>query len=159
MLRHSGTLTKLHNSPPADDRTRLSFLPIGVWDEDTELRFFAPANPDQTSHSVFDLHGTGKYFVAECRKLSSIMKELGHENIDLLKLDIEGAWRKVVQNIADEQIRVSILCIELDSPISLPRVLSVIRLLKSLGFELIHFEKDNYLFVQKALIRPQSDVR
>jgi len=97
MLRYLRTLTKLHNSPPADDRTRLSFLPIGVWDEDTELRFFAPVNPAETSHSVFDLQGTGNYFLAECRKLSSIMHELGHDHIDLLKLDIEGAWRNVIK--------------------------------------------------------------
>lgn len=134
------------------DLTRLRFLPVGVWNEDTELRFFSPANPEETSHSVFDLHGTGKHFTAECRKLSTIMQDLGHEHIDLLKLDIEGAWRKVIRNIVDERIRISILCVELDSPVTLARVLRIIRMLGSIGFVLVHFEKDNYLFVKKGLL-------
>jgi hypothetical protein len=127
-------------------------VPIGVWDKDTQLRFYSPANPQETSHSVFDLHGTGKYFTAECQKLSTIMKELGHDHIDLLKLDIEGAWRTVIQNIVDERIAISILCVELDSPTTLFRVLKVNRMLGSIGFDLVHFEKDNYLFVQKSLL-------
>ncbi len=135
------------------DHTRLRFLPIGVWNEDTQLRFYSPANPEETSHSVFDLHGTGKHFTAECRKLSTIMQDLGHEHIDLLKLDIEGAWRKVIQNIVDEQISISILCVELDSPVTLARVLRIIRMLGSIGFDLVHFEKVNYLFVKKDMLK------
>lgn len=139
------------------DRSKLRFLPVGVWNEDTELRFYSPANPEETSHSVFDLHGTGKHFTAECRKLSTIMQDLGHEHIDMLKLDIEGAWRKVIRNIIDEQIKISILCVELDSPTTLTRVLWVIRVLGSIGFVLVHFEKDNYLFVKKTLLsQPQE---
>ena len=134
------------------DREHLNFMPIGVWDEDTELSFFAPVNPAETSHSVFDLQGTGNYFVAECQKLSSIMHELGHDHIDLLKLDIEGAWRNVIKNIGEERINISILCVELDSPVTIGRVLWVIRALARIGLVLVHFEKDNYLFVQKKLL-------
>lgn len=141
------------------DHSKLRFLPIGIWDEDTELRFYSPANPQETSHSVFDLHGTRKYFTAKCQKLATIMKKLGHDHIDLLKLDIEGSWRNVIADIVNNQIAIKILCVELDSPTTLFRVLKVKRMLGSIGFELVHFEKDNYLFVQKALIRPQSDVR
>jgi len=141
------------------DRNRLRFLPIGVWNEDTQLRFYSPANPQETSHSVFDLHGTGKHFTAECRRLSTIMQDLGHDHIDLLKLDIEGAWRKVIRNIVDERIRISILCVELDSPVTLARVLRIIRMLGSIGFVLAHFEKDNYLFVQKDLLSGSPNLR
>ena len=135
------------------DHTRLRFLPIGLWDKDTELRFYSPANEDEISHSVFDLHGTGNYFTAECRRLSTIMQDLSHDHIDLLKLDIEGSWGKVIQNIVDEHISISVLCVELDSPTSLSRVLWVIRMLGDMGFVLVQYEKDNYLFVQKALLR------
>ncbi len=134
------------------DHSKLRFLPIGVWSEDTELRFYAPAKEEEALYSVFDLHGTGKYFTAECRKLSTIMQDLNHDHIDLLKLDIEGAWRKVIQNIVDEHISITVLCVELDSPTSLTRVLWVIRVLEDMGFVFAHFEKDNYMFVQKALL-------
>jgi len=134
------------------DHSKLRFLPIGLWDEDTELRFYSPANPQETSHSVFDLHGTGKYFTAKCRKLATIMKELGHDHIDLLKLDIEGAWRNVIKDIVNDKIAIKVLCVELDSPTTIFRVLKVNRMLGSIGFELVHFEKDNYLFVRKSLL-------
>jgi len=133
------------------DREHLKFLPIGVWDEDTELRFYAPADP-KGCHSVYDLHGTGKYFMAKVRKISSIMKDFGHNRIDLLKLDIEGAWQRVVQNITSENLDISILCVELDSPTSLFRALKLIRTLKGAGFALVHFEKDNYVFVRESLV-------
>jgi FkbM family methyltransferase len=134
------------------DPLKLHFVPIGVWDKDEELRFYSPAKPQAVSHSVFDLHGTGTYFTAECRKLSTIMQEFGHEHIDLLKLDIEGAWRKVIQNIIDDRTNISILCVELDSPTTLARVLRIIRILRNMDFILVQFEKDNYLFVQKTLL-------
>lgn len=78
-------------------------LPFLVKPQCDEL-IYSAATTEHTLHSVYDLHGTDNYFVAECRKLSNIMKELGHEHIDLLKLDIEGAWRKIIQNIVDEHI-------------------------------------------------------
>ena len=138
------------------DRSKLRFLPIGIWDKDTELSFYAPANAQEVSHSVFDLHGRGECFKASCRKLSSIMQELGHDHIDLLKLDIEGAWRDVIRNIIRERIDISILCAEFDSPVKLTWVLSTIRALEQIGFVLAHYEKDNYLFVKKLLLSPSS---
>jgi hypothetical protein len=101
---------------------------------------------------VFDLKGTGKYFVCKCQKLSTIMRSLGHTHIDLLKLDIEGGWQRVIRNIVEEKISVSMLCVEFDSPTSLVKVSRGIRMLRELGLELVHFEKDNYVFVEKHML-------
>jgi len=133
------------------DRSKLRFLPVGIWDEDTSLRLYMPAN-NEVILSVFDLKGTGRYFVCECQKLSTIMRSLGHTRIDLLKLDIEGAWQQVVRNIVEENISVSMMCVEFDSPTSLVKVSRAIRMLRQLGLELVYFEKDNYLFVQKHML-------
>lgn len=138
------------------DRSKLRFLPIGIWDKDAELSFYAPASAEEVSHSVFDLHGRGECFKAPCRKLSSIMQELGHDHIDLLKLDIEGAWRDVVRNIVREHIDISILCVEFDSPVKLTWVLSAIWALEQIGLVLAHYQKDNYLFVQNSLLSRSS---
>ncbi|MBN1507015.1 MAG: FkbM family methyltransferase [Sedimentisphaerales bacterium] len=133
------------------DRTKLHFLPVGLWDQDTELRLYLPTN-DETLLSVYDLKGTGKYFVCKCQKLSTIMRDLGHTHIDLLKLDIEGAWHRVIRNMVMEGISISMLCVELDSPTSLVSVFRVMRMLRRLGLELVHFERDNYLFVQRHML-------
>ncbi len=134
------------------DRSKLRFLPIGVLDKDVERSFYAPANDKQVSCSVFDLHGRGQQFTARCQKLSSIMRQLGHDHIDLLKLDVEGAWRSIIPNIVEEGISMSILCVEFDSPTKLTWVLSAIRMLRSIGFVLVCCEKENFTFVQKSLL-------
>ena len=133
------------------DKSLLTYKPIGIWDQDKSLKFFSSTNQAH-SNSVFDLRGTGKYIEVPCKKLSSLMSDNEHEHIDLLKIDIEGAWDVVLQNIINEKVSISILCVELDSPVSIFKVTKLIRDLEKNNFSLAHFEKDNYLFVQQELL-------
>ena len=133
------------------DKERLQFLPVGVWKDNTTLKFFEPANQMERSNlSIYDLHGTGRYVSAECRRLSSLMSQLGHDRINLLKLDVEGAWLPNIDSMIEDGIRVDVFCVELDSPVTFRRVLRVLRKAKELGLVLAHFEKDNYLFVREG---------
>ena len=132
------------------DENLLTFVPVGMWTEDTTLRFFAPADPDATSHSVYDLGGTARAFDAPVRRLSTLASDLGHDRVDLLKFDVEGAWRPIVDALAAESLRPRVLCAEFDSPTSIPKVLRAIRTLGDLGYELLHYEKENFLFVQRS---------
>lgn len=93
---------------------RLQFHPLGLYDRDQTLRFYAPKRRDHVSHSVVNLQGTSTFFEAECRSPRSLMRELGQERIDLLKLDIEGAEHVVIDHLLDERILPSVLCIEFD---------------------------------------------
>jgi FkbM family methyltransferase len=93
---------------------RLQFLPFGLYDRDTILRFYAPKRCEHVSHSAVNLQGTATFFEAQCRSPRSLMNELGQERIDLLKLDIEGAEHVVIDHLLDERILPSVLCIELD---------------------------------------------
>ena len=43
-----------------------TFRPVGLWRENTELRFYAPATAGFVSHSVVNLYGTTSYFTAPC---------------------------------------------------------------------------------------------
>jgi FkbM family methyltransferase len=93
---------------------RLVFHPIGLWDRDETLRFYAPKRREHVSHSAVNLQGTQDYFEAQCRSPRSLMRELGQERIDLLKLDIEGAEHRVIDHLLDEGIHPKVLCIEFD---------------------------------------------
>ena len=64
---------------------------LGLWSQDTTQKFYAPGNHQFVSHSIVNLSGTQDFFEAVCKRLSSIMRDHGHNTIDLLKLDIEGA--------------------------------------------------------------------
>lgn len=78
------------------------------------------------------------------------MRELGHDRIDLLKVDVEGAWKEIIDSMVADDIRPSIFCVEFDSPTSTLKVARTIRELKRIGLELADIDRDNYLFVQSA---------
>ena len=90
-----------HAEPIAAREPRFRFLPVGLWSEDTTLRFYRPADPSHVSHSAVNLQRTNEWFEAPVQRLDSLMAELGDSSIDLLKLDIEGAEFGVVREIVE----------------------------------------------------------
>src|SRR5579872_2354803 len=93
---------------------RLHMHPWGVWSDDQEMKFYAPKNPTHVSHSVVNLQHTEEYFLADCRRPSSIMAALGHANITLVKLNIEGAEYEVIRTMFGEGILPQVICINFD---------------------------------------------
>jgi hypothetical protein len=71
---------------------RFGLHPIGLWNEDAVVTFYAPINPAQDSYSFVRLRGTSEAGAVEAqvRRLTTVMKELGHTHVDLPKIDIEG---------------------------------------------------------------------
>lgn len=133
------------------EHPNLHFMPEGLWDKDETLKFFAPQNLDHVSHSVLNIQKTETYFEAPCRSLRSIMKELGHEHIDLLKLNIEGAQYTVIDSVIQEKIPVNIITVSIDQPTSPFRVYRMVKSLQHSGYNLIKIDKWNYTF---ASIQP-----
>lgn len=98
--------------PALAEKIRLH--PIGVWHKNATLRFFAPKNESHVSHSLVNLQHSDNAIEVPVRDLHSIMSELGHSRISLLKLDIEGAEYQVLESILNNKIEVDALCIEYD---------------------------------------------
>ncbi len=92
----------------------IHFHPLGIWNENTTLRFFAPSNTANVSHSLVNLQQTEQYIEVPVRSLKSVMAELGHTRLNLLKIDIEGAEYQVIESIVADRIEVDILCVEFD---------------------------------------------
>ncbi len=133
---------------------RFRFAPVGLWDEDTTMRFFAPSNPDHVSHSILNLQRTEHYFEADCRSVTSLMRERGHDRIDLLKMDIEGAEYRVLDSLLRDGIRPGVLCIEFDErhhPIDgafRARIRARVDALAAAGYRLVHADRaGNYTLV------------
>ncbi|HNL39351.1 MAG TPA: FkbM family methyltransferase, partial [Saprospiraceae bacterium] len=92
--------------------------PVGLWNEDTTLRFFAPRNEAYVSHSLVNLQRSEKHIEVPVKKLGTLMKELGHPRINLLKIDVEGAEYQVLEAMLADNIEVDVLCIEYDETAS-----------------------------------------
>ena len=129
------------------DRKRLTFEPYGVWSENTTLRFYQPAVAEKVNWSVLDLHATGEYFEAECKTLSTLMTDHGHDHLDLLKLDVEGAWQPILDSMLAENIIPTVLAVEFDSPTSVGKVRRMVGRLEQAGLRLAHFEREDFLFI------------
>lgn len=93
-----------------------TFLPFGIADEDGVKRFFLPENPAYVSGTFLDKKtqdDAGKNsLVVPVKKFSSIVKALGHNKIDVLKLDIEGSEYSVLDDIFGSGVQIGQLLIE-----------------------------------------------
>lgn len=119
------------------DSSKLRFMPVGLWKEDTTLRFHAPAVEAHVSHSVMGTQGGDRYFDATCRSVPSLMKELGHERIDLLKMNIEGAEDVVLESVLAAGIRPTVITMTIEGERSLPRALAWTKRLRGDGWRLL----------------------
>lgn len=133
------------------------FFDIGLWDMDDSLKFYAPKNPDHVSHSALNLQKTNEYFDARVKRLSQIMHENKHEELNLLKIDVEGAEYSVIRSIIDDNIKISILCVEYDecfNPMDgdyRKRIKESVNSIISFGYTLVFAERNgNYTFVRNA---------
>ncbi len=141
-----------HVAIAAKDVAQFHFFEIGLWSEDATMRFFAPQNPQHVSHSIVNLQRTDSYFDARCRPLRAIMDELGHDHIDLLKLDIEGAEHRVIASMLGDDIHPQIIAVEFDQPARYRQMRDSFHHLIAAGYSLINIDRYNLIFVQRALI-------
>ncbi len=77
------------------------FFPYGLSDKDGKEVFYLPVRDDWVSASVISHKcvNTENAIEVEMKTLRTIMSELGHEHIDVLKMDIEGSEFKVIESI------------------------------------------------------------
>lgn len=93
---------------------QLRFFPKGVWTEQTVLKFFQDPEGGSAS-AVFDF-ASSDYFDAPCDTIDSFMKENGHSNIDVLKMDIEGAALPILEYMQQNDIQPKQIIVELERP-------------------------------------------
>lgn len=130
-----------------ENRGRVQFHPWGMLDRDDIIRFYAPTDRRHANWFAENLHGTSEFFEAEVYSIASIMRKLGHDRIDLLKIDIEGSWHRVLSGMLDAGIRPPTVCVEFDSPAPLGRVRPIVRRLQQAGYALVRRDHENCVFV------------
>lgn len=120
---------------PQQTSDKLMMNEVGLFDQDTTLRFYAPKNEEHVSHSVTNLQHTDNFFEAKVKSLKSIMAGLGHDHIDLLKIDIEGAEYVVIDDILKNNYDIKTLCVEFHNPAQ--KMVKAINRLQQSGYSVI----------------------
>jgi len=131
---------------------KLHFRPYGLWGTDSTERFYVPRDPSHVSHSIANLQGTDDYIVAECRSVPSLMAELGHDHVDLLKLDVEGAEYGVLDSVVDAQLELGVLCVDFHRTSTVDAMAATVRRLAGLGLDPVHVYRTDVTFVARRLL-------
>lgn len=137
----------------SDTLANLHFYPYGLWRESGMVRFYAPKNSSHVSHSIVNLQNTSDYFEAECRSMEGIMKAMGHKDVTLLKLDVEGAEYEILDSLVAAGIYPRIICVEFDEGHTprneeyLRRIANAINKIKCAGYSATFFDGWNVTFV------------
>ena len=136
------------------------FHPWGIADFDGTARFHAPKDPTHVSHTLLDGGdvGTGTVEVPVFR-LRTIMDKLGHDRIDILKMDIEGAEYGVLGDLLGSGIPITQILIEFHhgrSGVPLEKTQTAVDALERAGFRAFHESPSGYefSFLRSELLEP-----
>ena len=129
-----------------------TYCNFGLYSKSEVLQFYPPNNLEAVSHSVDNIKNTNQAlgFKAQCYTLRDTMKLLGHDRIDFLKMNIEGAEIYILHEIVQEKIPVRVLAVDFDylKKFSSPTLEETLALLKTAGFE-VGFKGNNFTFINR----------
>jgi FkbM family methyltransferase len=117
------------------------FHPYGLADHNGTMAFYEPKNRHHVSHSTLS-HGEvdeSRAHKWQVRRLDSIMNELGHQTIDVLKMDIEGGEYAVIDDLCRSLIRPTQILVEFHHHfpgITRRQSLTAIRSLQNVGYRI-----------------------
>jgi FkbM family methyltransferase len=118
------------------------FHDIGIGDHDGTLTLFPPKKESHKSFTLIDRSATQRQVGVEVpvRRLSTVMRGLGHEHIDVLKMDIEGAEYDVLRTLEEDDIYPAQVLVEFHHrfvPDGIERTRSAIQCLNKLQYRLV----------------------
>ena len=125
------------------DFSKFIYVPKGLWHVPGTLKFYKPVNSQYVSHTLIQNMYSDEYTMVEVDTVGNIMKDLGHADaqIDLLKLDIEGAELTVIDNMLRDGIYPKYLCVEFDLKLkgidSANMTQKIVHKLKQVGYKLL----------------------
>ena len=127
---------------------------LGLSDRDGVIPFYAHENEEWIAHSTIrSAHTLATGVELPVRRLVTVMDELGHERVDVLKLDIEGAEYEVIDDLVESGAEVDQLLVEFHHRFDrlTPQLTRrAIRRLNEYGLRIFHVAPngDDYSFIR-----------
>jgi FkbM family methyltransferase len=134
------------------DTNKIKFYDYGLYTSNGIHKFYMPINKDFVSCSVVDGMRGNEYINVTMKNLKTIMNELGHTKIDLLKIDIEGCECDVLEQMIQENIFPKYLSVDFDLASSnkikdVEKCRNTIRLLLNNGYKILNNIGQDFSFV------------
>lgn len=127
----------------------LIFHEIGLANFDGSMEFHAPRKATSAHFTPVRRYkaGVDEVVSAPVRKLGTIMRELGHERVDLLKIDIEGGEYDVIADIVAGAMPIGQLLIEFHhnyATIPFQKTVEAVGALRRVGFRVVAISDRTY---------------
>jgi FkbM family methyltransferase len=124
----------------------------GIAGYDGRALLHPPANARLVSHTILPqkAHSDDDLDVP-VRRIRTLMQELGHARIEILKMDIEGAEYAVIQDVLESQLDVRQILVEFHDrfpTVGWARTVETVAEMLHGGYRLFNIEDDNYSFVR-----------
>lgn len=128
----------------------LELVQVGVWTATGELSFRQDAVWDE-SWMIGDTVPSGTATSTEqsfpVMSLDDLVASTGHDHVDVLKLDIEGAEHRVLATMLASSLRPATVAVEFDDH-TISRVLASTKAMRRAGYRLLQIEGRNYIFTR-----------
>ena len=129
-------------------------------DDNKQLKFYSPPNKDHASHSINnwqnDYSKNTDFILVNTISIRKIIDKFNIKNLEMIKLDIEGAAIEVLQNMIDNNIYPNQILVEFDelhksNKVGIKRFWTIHKLLISKNYELIKTQSKfpDFLFLKK----------
>lgn len=98
----------------------LQLVDRALWYRNEELRFFLPEDPSHVSHSIVNFQNDYKqdtdHLIVPAWTLRDVLQDrkIAEQDVEILKLDIEGAEVEVLQQLLSDGLRPRQICVEFD---------------------------------------------
>ena len=90
------------------------YINEGLWNKKDTLKFYKQTNEKYVSQSLIENMFGENYDTIQVNSIKNIMEQCNHKQIDLLKLDIEGAEIEVMNQMFNDKIYPKYVLIEFD---------------------------------------------
>lgn len=135
---------------------KFEFYPFGLSDGNFKTKFFLPKNKEHVSGSEIVNPSVDKSDVIEVQMhtLQYIMDRLGHSEIHLLKMDIEGSEFAAVSQFLNGGARIHQICVEVHNRFYADgdkRLDEMLKTLREKGYELVNISvtKEELTFIKE----------
>lgn len=118
----------------AAGRSSFTFMCVGVADEDGTMRMWTASDPSHIALSSENLQRTNQAVDVPVRSLPSVMAELRHQRIDLLKLAVEGLEYELVPKLDLPGMGVKVLAVEFNGLVPPSRAAGLLDEIRSQGY-------------------------
>ena len=142
----------------------LVMLPYALGTKNSIQEFYTPTNKEYVSHSLVAGMKSDKFIYVNVKTLLTIMEELDHKSIDLLKIDVEGIECDIIEDMVENNIFPTYISVDFDLGWTgeklrdRERCFKIIALLEKCGYTILHEHNADYTFMRDTTKSGKGDL-